>query len=431
MLNALSVSLIPNNQTHISGECELRLNFFELLKSHRSNCASPSKKRINPLRLEIRNQIHKLEDLSSFEFCSIKEDQRALTRDMVQHWRFSRNEEPSLLEAFKDFFAAWAIEKQGFVAKGLITIGSRSLVKLPTLVIPEAGSRALITRVGNVELRAIDAISQSGSEVEAFVKFIQSQKLQESFMYSPSESIHQYSNDDFGWAIRLLMTNAGMYFPIDLRNGFELLRDWKDKYVAAILQSDFTIDKGDLAIAPHVLSQIYKERNMLDSQVKFNGKNFLNGLSGHTIVFATPFAKQINQLFNGGKIPDLYGNFKLPQFRITAFEAPISTWPNRPDGDWGQTFQKLIAASLDSIERNNATLFLASCGSYGLPLCREIHTRTKLVSIYTGHVPNNLLGVMSGRINNIGGLSVNKSAFLPSHLSNVPNVARIDGGGYV
>jgi hypothetical protein len=149
-------------------------------------------------------------------------------------------------------------------------------------------------------------------------------------------------------------------------------------------------------------------------------------------VFATPFAAQINTLYGNGRIPELYRNFEMPSFQITAFPAPISTWPNRPGGDWKETFHILLDKSLALIDQTNASLFLASCGSYGLPLCREVYNRTKLVSIYSGHAPNNLLGVLTGRfVDGAGGLSLNKSVFMPSHLRDIPNVDLIDGGSYV
>ena len=425
------MSINPNMSVEDRDKNTLRLNFFELLETHASQEHPKSKKRLLHLQNEIRNQITKLSVTEEFQFCSNKEDQRALTRDIILHWQFASNHKFKLLEALKDLLAAWEREKQLFVHSGVIPIGRGTLVRIDNLNIPEPGSTALITRCGNVEMRVIDAIYTSESKVEEVVNHIQTSELNDDAMYGRSQSIHQYSNDDIDWSVKLLMTNAGMYFPDQGSSGFKILSNWYQRYLAALSQSNNIIDNGHLGVSPNAWSEVFAKQQGMKSPCRFNGKNFLEGLNGHSIVFATPFAGQINKLYANGEVPQLYKNFALPDFKIAAIEAPISTWPNRPDDNWQETFQKLLDASIRTIKKERATLFVSSCGSYGLPLSLEVHKISNVVTIYAGHAPNNLLGVMTNRFRNPPGFELNESSFLPSHLREVANVSRIDGGGYV
>ena len=129
----------------------------------------------------------------------------------------------------------------------------------------------------------------------------------------------------------------------------------------------------------------------------WNDDVFETLLDGVNVVFVTAFAKQIRQNYDSGRLNLLWKDlgFKARINSLRTLPAPMSIFPLYPDNSWSHTFNKLVAACRDSISETNATLFLASCGAYGIPLVTTIHHEFHISSIYYGHAMNQYFGILT------------------------------------
>jgi hypothetical protein len=107
----------------------------------------------------------------------------------------------------------------------------------------------------------------------------------------------------------------------------------------------------------------------------WNDDAFAALLDGVNVVFVTAFAKQIQENYDSGRLKLLWKDlgFKARIKSLRTLPAPMSIFPLYPDDSWSHTFHKLATACRNSVRETDATVFLASCGAYGIPLVTTIH----------------------------------------------------------
>lgn len=149
-------------------------------------------------------------------------------------------------------------------------------------------------------------------------------------------------------------------------------------------------------------------------------------------MLATPFAAEIKQLFESGKISKLWTDLKVPRFNLEVIQSPMLIFPNRPKSSWIETFQVSQEAIQLSFSRNRHSLFFALAGAYGLPICNFAYATYDIASVYTVSYVNYLFGVRQ----NIAEVSFSSDKrdvanWATSGLGSIPGLARVDDGRYV
>jgi hypothetical protein len=426
------ISIQPNGDRLIEDEVSTRLNGFEFIYDASSIQFESRQEKVRYFRKRIQESLGAI-STTSMRLANSKSDSRRLRQEMVQTWiKASKPIQASILESVSDFSCAWDIERRELIGKNPEFETNEhwyfphTNLKLPTA---SESRNFFITRTGIVEQRLIDLMIKDRASVIAASEEISRTSLDEAFMYRKSQTSHYMANDDASFAIRQLMTNAGMYFSDSNENLFELLEFWHSKYLNAQIETTSFCDRGDFSHTPFAYHAAEIERLSEGLELRFNPKLFLESLNGHRIVIATPYFEELNHLYSQSQQPNLYQNFKLPDFKLHAVQAEISTFPNKPGKDWRDTFDSLFERSVKAIKDFEATIFMASSGCYGLPLVSEVSKKTGIGCVYIGQVVNNLLGIKSGSILPKN-LIPNHDVFQSSNLSKFKNFDLIDGGRY-
>jgi hypothetical protein len=288
-------------------------------------------------------------------------------------------------------------------------------------------------RLGIVELRVLEAYIQNRDVLFSSLKKVMDNHLSSEYMKSLAQNTSYLFQDDLEWNIRRLMTNAGFYSDGSYQNAVQNLDIWCNTYLRAV-------DLGDAEFrVPGLFYQglyTYQRRAGLSGSdipfTKISVRGWYEQLENQVIVFVTPFAKQISQIFGSEHMPNLYEDYKLKKFSVITVEAPMSIFPHRPHRDWQQSYESTLEQVRKCVRKNKATLFIAAAGSYGLPLCSAVHEEFEIASIYRGHFSNSLFGVLSGNAtSNFGGFNRVLSNWQRSHLSSVEGLAKIDNGRYI
>jgi hypothetical protein len=122
-------------------------------------------------------------------------------------------------------------------------------------------------------------------------------------------------------------------------------------------------------------------------------KQFLKAMAGRKILFVTAFDEPINHLFKSGKIFQLYRNLETKPFQLKAIKAPMSLYPLRPGSSWNETLLQYQNLVDETIKSEGFDYFIASAGSYGVPLAHFAHESLDIPSFYGGHLVNSWFGV--------------------------------------
>jgi hypothetical protein len=289
----------------------------------------------------------------------------------------------------------------------------------------------LYVRGGNVELKVVEN-ALFGKLGDDFYPNIQNGGIESGIPLSNSKRRHWLDTSDVNRNIRDLMTNAGWY-PND---NFEIseLRIWADHYYRAYVNAHGIFEHNG-----REMYEILLERRKIDSVGKgfdyyrFPGREkFYELLKDTNVLLVTPFAHEIQHLFESGKMWGLWRDLDIPKFRLTTIQAPMSIYPNRPGKSWLDSFVDLQETIQRSFAQNEHSLFFASAGSYGLPICDFVHSTFDIASVYDGNHVNYLFGV---RQNSTENLAISSKRDIDnwaiSDLGRIEGLAIIDGGRFV
>ncbi len=226
-----------------------------------------------------------------------------------------------------------------------------------------------------------------------------------------------------------IVLNAGWYAPPE--SAGMVFRDWAERYRRALERGNLLSGHAHMYLPLVPLLPSLKTKRMSF----FVPECFVKCLDGARVVFATAFATQIEAHFRCGNVHALWSaaNIDVRLQTLTCIEPPISVWPHQPHMDWSASFGSLVAACETAIRATQADVFMAACGSYGLPLVDEIHRRTGISCFYPGHVANMLFGIYTNtfRILPFYNTHRNLPYWITGHLAEVyPEIAGIDHGRY-
>jgi hypothetical protein len=229
--------------------------------------------------------------------------------------------------------------------------------------------------------------------------------------------------------ITRLALNGGWYS--DPSSGGDAFFNWAKRYLDAICYGNLfdTCTHEILRLASFVPG-MRRKTFVLRDQV------MIPLLCDANIVFVTAFADQIRDHYDKGMLGCLYADLGIEGRigKLSTIQSPISIFPYRPDRDFSDTFFKLVSDCASKIRETSASIFMASCGAYGLPLVHEIHRQFGITSIYMGHRANIYFGVITNAFLNDSFYlrNVKSTNWLSVDLSQeYSEIARIDDGRYV
>jgi len=288
-------------------------------------------------------------------------------------------------------------------------------------------------RYWNVELRVIDSYLRNQSKIGVKLAEIQHHLADENYMYQGSGSVHWLSAADVNFNLRRLMTNAGFYLSDNpAETDGEALCFWAKKYLDALAGTHFLFPYP--TCYPNFFvpqDHLFRQQGVIKDYVAFpEPEKFYATLKGHDILLMTPFYNEVNGLYSSKRLFNLYTDIAVPDFSLTAVPAYISTYPNRPHGSWNETFQHLIAEIDRAFAANTFSIFFASCGCYGMPICHYVHTRYGCTSVYIGNYINTLFGILQQCSETFMQERRINENWAIGNLTQFKNVAKIDGGRY-
>jgi len=292
----------------------------------------------------------------------------------------------------------------------------------------------LYGRYGNVELRVVESYLRDQGVVERALADIRDRLGDESYMYSEGKRDHWLSVRDVNFNLRKLMTNAGFYLENEAGSpdigSFDF---WLREYLTAL--EDATALFPYPACYPNYFvtqDYLFQKQGHLKNYVKFPfPARFYEILGGANVLFLTPFYREVNELFASKKIFSLYTDIKIPRYQLTAVAAFVSTYPNRPHHSWAETFEKMKDEVDKAFENDNFTVFFASCGCYGMPICRYVYRRYGIASVYYGNHTNTLFGIRQTGSESFLSQRRILENWAVSHLGDVRNMNKIDDGRYI
>jgi len=257
----------------------------------------------------------------------------------------------------------------------------------------------LILRPGIVELKLVNAYLYGNKELmrQALKNIIENMD-DEHFIYQQYENcwmtIH-HTAVNYEKYIKSAMTNAGLYFNYDVDEAMNTLHFFCEKYKEALIDCDYI--QHWLFVNSYAFN-IINESKKNDKKKLFYSKNYddvIKLINNKNILLITPFKQQIDELY---QTKDIYKiNPKLENIEITTIEAYLTTYPNRKDNSFIETFNNYCKEIDLNIEKKPINFFMCSCGCYGLLLCNYVYKKYNITSFYMGHEINSILGVMTIR----------------------------------
>jgi hypothetical protein len=309
-----------------------------------------------------------------------------------------------------------------------------SEVSQQNLEINEWGNELYI-RGGNVELRVIEN-AIVGELDEIFTLNFSSDAFEvdqkSRIPVSNSKKRHWLDVSDVNQNVADLMTNAGWY-PSDTFDTCEL-RSWADLYCDAYMNAYGVFRYPGIDVHESVLElKSLREKGNGFSYFNFpNRDKFYELLENRIILLVTPFAAEIRHLFDSGKLWNLWKDLSIPRFHLETIQAPMSIYPNRPGRSWMHSFAELKELIQDSFDANDHSLFFASAGSYGLPICDYVHSTFGISSVYGGNYINYLFGIRQNTTeNDFHAGNRNIANWEASSLGSLAGLAGVDDGRYI
>jgi hypothetical protein len=290
---------------------------------------------------------------------------------------------------------------------------------------------SLLVRPGGVELWALWSNLQNPPEAALAAERVAGEAIHA----ITNQTTFSASNESRPWTdtaqnITRLMTNAGWY----AKPGFAsaCFSEWANRYSDALCSGQLlSVCEPELLPIAALLPAFRQQKPF-----EFNEQDFIRCLSGSRLVFATAFAEEIELHYTAGRLNALWRDLdiKIDLDSLTTVLAPMSVWPYYPDENWSKSFEALCTKSAESIERHQATMFVAACGAYGLPLVHEMHKRYRIPCICNGHLMNVYFGMATSATMEARFFKRNPGSenwLRPDLTTRYPEISRIDNGRYV
>ncbi len=290
----------------------------------------------------------------------------------------------------------------------------------------------LHVRTGNVECRVIEQHLRNKKGNQEAIREISSKLGDAEFMYSDAgtEKLNWMDSGDQNWNIRKLITNAGFYPSID-EDG-STLNYWAEQYLEGLSNSRGMFRNPGVDFYENVIENL-----LLNARQSFNYINFPSRVRFHEmlqnqkVLFVTAFSLEIDEIYKNGKIFKLWKDYELPDFKLTTVQAPMSIYPNRPDDDWRNSFEKLCHAIDEQFAKQDFSLFFVSAGAYGIPMANYVHQKYGVSSNSFGNYTNFLFGVRQNTTESESPELRNWENWAKSSLSRISGLATVDDGRYV
>lgn len=122
----------------------------------------------------------------------------------------------------------------------------------------------------------------------------------------------------------------------------------------------------------------------------------------------------------------------LPRFELITIDAPLSLYPSRPYDGWGDAHNAICKRIDEIIIKNKIDFFIASAGSYGLPLCNYVRKNHSIRTLYFGNHLNTLFGILQQCSTNFMDGYRQDNFWVKGDLSErCPQITEIDNGRYI
>lgn len=292
----------------------------------------------------------------------------------------------------------------------------------------------LYLRYGCVELNVIESYIYDRDNLRKTVmEFIGSgaHKSQDRMYYKNIQS-GWLKTDDIEQDFRKLMTNAGFYCSDDPFEAWCMLSGWAQSYLEGLKDAYLFDCVGAFPFYMGAQKYLKKEYGVNAEYYSFpGGLKFYEHLSGRDVLFVTPLHDVINIQYESGNIFKLYTDFIVPEFSLKTLPAYVSTWPNKPHRGYDETFLTMCESIDEAVRVGRYSLFLASCGLYGVPLCRYVWKKHKINSIYFGNHIHGFFGIRQKANDGFCGLTRNEKFWVDSDLGKYKNIDLIDDGRYM
>lgn len=297
------------------------------------------------------------------------------------------------------------------------------------------GPPTLFARPGVVELRALRAVLEYDGALGGITRDIAARQHDDAFMFGPWNSNDADAADPH-WAIRMLMTNAGMYG--DAHTLESALRDWAGRYLDGLRASHELFNWWDYSLHNHIVRLLAEQRGLayarLAPKLFPSTEEFYQQLAGRRVLFVTAYARAVDHVLATNTIARIWKSVIPPPLAVTTVQAFVSTYPNAPHSAWSESFAALAARVDMALAGGGYDLVIAACGCYGIPLLHHCLTHHGLTGIYFGNKMNMWFGIKQNAFaSDYGGANLEHWAdpFLGWDGPIPTNIARIDDGRYV
>lgn len=303
--------------------------------------------------------------------------------------------------------------------------------------LPDFSKNKLYLRYGNVELRVIESFIRNRIELTDIQDIILNQQ---DAVYINKDKVEDkcrwLTAVDTKFNLKALMHTAGFYFPDFADNATEIgmsdLNLWISKYLSGLTSAS-------LFSYPGCYPFFFNVWKHLKDQPSFNGEllnfpspdKFFEMLKGKTVLIVTPFKSLFDRMVSEHRLKNLYHDFVIDDIDIITIEAPVSTYPNKPDINWSLSYKKLINQVDEAFQDKKIDIFMASCGCYGLPLTTDVFDKYLCCSVYFGNYLNTLFGIRQNASRDFMKDKIDESQRLDSDLaSRFVGMSQVDGGRY-
>jgi hypothetical protein len=264
----------------------------------------------------------------------------------------------------------------------------------------------LIIRPGVVELNVVNEILYGDKNI--MLKVIEKIKLNyndEKFFYNVPGSKFwigtSHTFNDYYYHLTRLITNAGFYFNCNdsIDQIYNSLYKFSIEYRECIYNSDYI---GYWPFLNCYMLDILNEKkqiNKINHCCLPSGVGAINYFNNKTILFLTPFKKQIDKIYESNNIYNIYKNpeHNFKNIKLITLEAYVTTYPNNIHNNFDETMQ-YYKDEIDYIFINNKIdIFTCTVGCYGLELCNYVYKKYNITSVYYGNLMNSVFGVLMNR----------------------------------
>ncbi len=314
--------------------------------------------------------------------------------------------------------------------------GNDLVARCPFPVVSLDDPPRLFPRPGLVELRAVRAIHQFADEMQEVCREVIENWESEAFMYAPPRS-NDANVMDLSYAVRHLVTNAGMYATTAAGLASSLV-EWSSRYMSGLVNGEELFVNWGVTIQSHYTRTVALEHEtpvIPRASARFGSlAEFYRMIAGRRVLLVSPFAPACEHVVRSGRIKRIWRDIEVPDFDLIGLRAFVSTYPNRPHGSWSLTFHEMCRQVDEIVRRERVDVVLGSCGCYGIPLVEYCQRRHGMSGIYYGNFTNMLFGVKQ---NDFAGYFAEANLdewvdpFWGWTEGQPANLERIDGGRYV